>query len=87
MARTSKRFAVGHYMKAKRDMALQLAKEKASLTTAGQNKKQQVRRLTIKVNFIYSAVQSGSFATLAGRKCLFSTLKLQLYYTLSNKDD
>ena len=67
MARTSKRFAVGHYMKAKRDMTLQLAKEKASLTTAVQNKQQQVRRLTIKVNFIYSAVQSESLATLAGR--------------------
>ena len=85
MATTSKRFAVGHYMKAKRDMTLQLAKEKASLTTAAQNK-QQVRQLTIKVNFIYSAVQSESLATLARRKCLFSILKLQLYYTLSYKD-
>lgn len=87
MARTSKRFAVGQYTKAKRDMTLQLAKEKASLTTAVQTKQQQVRRLTIKVNFIYSAVQSESLATLPGRKCLFNVLKLQLYYTLSYKDD
>ena len=30
MPRTFKRFAVGEYMKAKRDMAVELAKEKAS---------------------------------------------------------
>lgn len=64
MARTSKRFAVGQYTKAKRDMTLQLAKEKASLTTAVQTKQQQVRRLTIKVNFIYSAVQSEKFGCI-----------------------
>ncbi len=55
MARTCKRFAVGQYMKAKRDMAVQLAKEKASLTSAVRTK-QQVRRLTLKVNFIYTTV-------------------------------
>ena len=37
-------------MKAKRDMALQLAKEKASLTTAVRTKQQQMRRLAMKVN-------------------------------------
>jgi hypothetical protein len=56
MARTCKRFAVGQYMKAKRDVALQLAKEKASLTSAVRTKQQQVRRLILKVNFIYSTI-------------------------------
>ena len=35
-------------MKAKRDMAVELAKEKASLTTAVRTKQQQVRRQTMK---------------------------------------
>ena len=43
-------------MKAKRDMALQLAKEKASLTTAVRTKQQQMRRLAMRVNFISKTV-------------------------------
>jgi hypothetical protein len=51
-------------MKAKRNMALQLAKEKASLTSAVRTKQQQVRRLTLKVNFIYSTIFTTRFVTL-----------------------
>ncbi|CAB4005599.1 Hypothetical predicted protein [Paramuricea clavata] len=47
MARTCNHFTVGHCMKAKRDMALQLAKKKASLTSAGKLKvENQIRTPT-----------------------------------------
>jgi hypothetical protein len=80
MAGTCKCFAVGQYMKAKQDMAVQLAKEKASLTSAVRTKQQQVRQLTLKVNFIYTTV----FTHTLGLHTRFTHTTKDVYYYKSN---
>lgn len=50
MPRIHKRFAVGQFMKAKRDIAVQLAKEKASALSEIKVEQQKVRRLNEKVS-------------------------------------
>lgn len=50
MPRIQKRFAVGHFMKVKHNLAVQLAEEKASALSEIKVEQQKVRRLNEKVS-------------------------------------
>jgi hypothetical protein len=49
MPKHYKRFAVGEFMRSKRELTLQAAKEKASVLSEIKNEQQRVRRLKDKV--------------------------------------
>ena len=57
MPRIHKRFAVGHFMKVKHNLAAQLAEEKASALSEIKVEQQKVRRLNEKVSLFCELIK------------------------------